>query len=41
MNGLILKKNADKFTVELNGKPFIMSARNLKKDGIFVGDRVE
>ena len=41
MNGLILKKNADKFTVELNGKPFIMSARNLKKDGIFVGDKVE
>ena len=41
MRGLILKKNADKFTVELNGKPFIMSARNLKKDGIFVGDKVE
>lgn len=41
MNGLILKKNADKFTVELNGKPFVMSARNLKKDGIFVGDKVE
>ena len=41
MRGLILKKNADKFTVELNGKPFVMSARNLKKDGIFVGDKVE
>ena len=41
MNGLILKKNADKFTVELNGKPFVMSARKIKKDGIFVGDKVE
>ena len=41
MRGLILKKNADKVTVELNGKPFVRSARNLKKDGIFVGDKVE
>ena len=41
MKGLILKKNADKFTVEIDKKPIIMSARNLKKDGIFVGDKVE
>lgn len=41
MNGLILKKNADKFTVEIGKEHIIMSARNLKKEGIFVGDRVE
>ena len=41
MKGLILKKNADKFTVEIGGQSLVMSARNLKKEGIFVGDRVE
>ena len=41
MSGLVLKKNADKFTVEMDGQTSIMSARNLKKEGIFVGDKVE
>lgn len=41
MKGLVLKKNADKFTVEIEGKKEICTARNLKEQGIFVGDRVE
>ena len=41
MSGLVLKKNADKFTVEMDGQTSIMLARNLKKEGIFVGDKVE
>lgn len=41
MVGLILKKNADNFTVKVDEKEFIASARNLKEHGIFVGDRVE
>ena len=41
MSGLVLKKNADKFTVEIDGRTSIMLARNLKKEGIFVGDKVE
>lgn len=41
MSGLVLKKNADKFTVEMDGRTSIMLARNLKKEGIFVGDKVE
>lgn len=41
--GLVLKKQADLFSVELqNGQVFDFVARkNLKKDGIFVGDKVE
>ena len=41
MIGLVLKKNADKFTVEVEDKKFICQARNLKEQGIFVGDKVE
>ena len=41
MSGLVLKQNADKFTVEMDGQTSIMLARNLKKEGIFVGDKVE
>lgn len=41
MKGLVLKKNADKFTVEIEDKKEICTARNLKEQGIFVGDRVE
>lgn len=42
-SGLILKKQADLFSVELeNGKILQITARkNMKKDGIFVGDRVQ
>ncbi|MBQ7308530.1 MAG: ribosome small subunit-dependent GTPase A [Clostridia bacterium] len=42
IDGIVVKKNADKFTVK-NGKDFYtISARgNLKKQGVFVGDRVE
>ena len=41
--GLVLKKQADLFSIELeNGKVENFVARkNLKKDGIFVGDKVE
>ena len=40
---LVLKKQADLFSVELeNGEKFDTVARkNLKRDGIFVGDYVE
>lgn len=41
MRGLVLKKNADKFTVEVGKEKLIMPARNLKKEGVFVGDIVE
>ncbi|MDE6583408.1 MAG: GTPase RsgA, partial [Clostridia bacterium] len=41
-NGLILKKQADLFTIELeNGEvKDVVARKNLKKDGLFVGDRV-
>ena len=40
--GLVLKKQADLFTVEINKEIFDCVARkNLKKEGIFVGDVVE
>lgn len=40
-SGLILKKQSSLFTVETDdGKTIEATARNLKKDGIFVGDRV-
>ena len=41
-NGLILKKEADRFTVELSGGETLIcvARKNLKKDGVFVGDRV-
>lgn len=41
MIGLVLKKNADKFTVKIGEQKEICLARNLKNEGIFVGDRVE
>ena len=42
MSGLILKKEANLFQVEEGGKVVVCVARkNLKKDGIFVGDRVQ
>ncbi len=38
---LVLKKQSSLFTVELgDGKILSLGARNLKKDGIFVGDKV-
>lgn len=40
IEGLVLKKNADKFDVLLGGEVHTIVARNLKKDGVFVGDRV-
>ncbi len=42
MNGLVLKKQADEFVVCLeNGQNVVTKARkNLKKDGVFVGDHV-
>ncbi len=42
MKGLIIKKNANVFTVESNNDQYFCSARkNLKEIGVFVGDRVE
>ena len=41
MNGLVIKKNSDKFSVLVGEKVQIFSARNLKDVGIFVGDKVE
>lgn len=42
MSGLVLKKEADLFTVELASGEIIscVARKNLKKEGIFVGDRV-
>lgn len=40
MIGLVLKKNADKFDVKVGEKVLTCSARNLKSEGVFVGDRV-
>ena len=41
-NGLILKKQADLFTVELESGDTkeVVARKNLKKDGLFVGDHV-
>lgn len=41
--GLVLKKQADLFSVELENKEVLdfVARKNLKKDGIFVGDKVE
>ena len=41
-SGLILKKEADLFTVELSGGEILtcVARKNLKKDGVFVGDKV-
>lgn len=41
MIGLVLKKNADKFDVQVCEKILTCSARNLKNEGVFVGDRVK
>ena len=42
MKGLVLKKHADQFVVLSGGKEECFVARkNLKKDGVFVGDYVE
>ena len=41
MKGVVLQKNADKFKVDVNGNIRFIGARNLKKEGIFVGDKVE
>lgn len=42
MQGLVFKKVADKFWVKVENKTFICVARkNLKNDGVFVGDKVE
>lgn len=42
LKGLVLKKQADLFTVELENKEIVQSvARNLKRDGVFVGDKVQ
>lgn len=42
MTGLIIKKQPTVFVVSAFGKEYLCQARgNLKKDGIFVGDRVE
>ncbi len=41
MKGLVLKKNADKFTVKVGKNREICTARNLKEQGIFVGDEVD
>ena len=41
MNGLVIKKNSDKFSVLVGDKVEMFSARNLKDVGIFVGDKVE
>lgn len=42
MKGLVIKKNANLFTIESEGKNYLVKPRGtLKKDGIFVGDRVE
>lgn len=42
MTGLILKKNANLFTVESDGRTVDLKPRgNLKAQGLFVGDRVE
>ena len=40
--GLVLKKQADLFTIELENNEIveIVARKNLKKDGIFVGDKV-
>lgn len=41
MRGLVVKKNADIFDVRVSEQVFSCTARgNLKKDGIFVGDKV-
>lgn len=41
MKGVVLQKNADKFKVDVDGNIRFIGARNLKKEGIFVGDKVE
>ncbi len=42
MEGLIVKKNANLFTVITGDETYFLSARgNLKKDGIYVGDKIE
>lgn len=42
MQGLIIKKNANLFTVISKGQKKVVAARgNLKKEGIYVGDKVE
>lgn len=42
MNGLVLKKNAGLFDVECEGKVYTLKASgNVKKQGLYVGDRVE
>ena len=41
MKGLVTKKNADRFVVKSGNETFDCSARgNLKKEGLFVGDKV-
>ena len=40
MKGVVLQKNADKFKVDVDGNIRFIGARNLKKEGIFVGDKV-
>ncbi len=42
LKGLILKKQADLFTVELESGKIqdVVARKNLKKDGLFVGDKV-
>ena len=42
MTGLVIKKNADLFTIESGDKIFELKPKGtLKKNGIFVGDKVE
>lgn len=42
MKGIVYKKNADKFSVYVNEKTFVLTARkNLKDQGVFVGDVVD
>ena len=42
MKGLVIKKNADLFSVQSeSGVVKVKSRKNMKNDGIFVGDNVE
>ena len=42
MKGLVIKKNADLFSVQSENEVVkIKSRKNMKNDGIFVGDMVE
>lgn len=42
MIGLVVKKQANHFTIDAKNQSYVCTARgNLKKDGVFVGDNVE